>query len=121
MSFMSRLLRWLPVILWAALIFYLSSRPSLHAAQVDWLDFIIKKIAHISEYAILDGLLWFALGKKKLKLAFLMGLLYAFSDETHQLFIPGRTGTIRDVLLFDMTGLFIASLIITKLKTIYAK
>ena len=98
--------RWLPVFLWAIVIFYLSSLPSLISAEKSAVDFVIKKGAHVTEYAILFLLLKRA-GLNSPK-AFSIGLFYAFTDETHQLFIPGRTGMLRDVLLFDMLGLLLA-------------
>lgn len=101
--------RWTPVFLWMAVIFYLSSLPIIQASSIDPLDFVVKKSAHIFEYAVLFALLSRALqGKDKYKKAFLVGALYAFTDETHQLFTPGRGGSLRDVLLFDIIGLLLA-------------
>ncbi len=119
---MSRLIRWLLVIAWAVIIFGFSSEPSLTAVKISWLDFFIKKAAHISEYMILYLLVWLALvGKGRTKKAFLLCLFYAFTDETHQLLIPGRTGTIRDVLLFDMPGLILGSVLVSLWERRYAK
>lgn len=39
-----------------------------------------------------------------------IALLYSFSDELHQLFVPGREGKISDVG-FDLVGIFLAGLI----------
>lgn len=102
--------RWLPVFLWAIVIFYLSSLPSLISVERNILDFILKKGAHVTEYAIFFFLLKRALNSYPK--AFLIGLFYAFTDETHQLFVPGRTGMIRDVLLFDLLGLTLSWLIL---------
>lgn len=100
---------WLPLIFWMILIFALSSLPTVKASHIDVLDFIVKKSAHIAEYAILFTLLFRAIKhENSLQTAFLIGLFYAFTDETHQLFTPGRGGSIRDVLLFDTFGLSIA-------------
>lgn len=44
---------WLPVFLWAAVIFYLSSQPGLKSGLLWPYDFILRKLAHITEYAIL--------------------------------------------------------------------
>ena len=41
--------------------------------------------------------------KKAIIIAFLCTFLYACSDEFHQLFIPGRSGEFRDVMI-DSTG-----------------
>ena len=43
---------------------------------------------------------------KKPQLAFLICVLYAISDEIHQLFVPGRAGQVRDVLI-DSSGSFL--------------
>lgn len=111
------LFNWIAVFLWAALIFYFSSLPIIQDPSFNTLDFIIKKSAHVTEYAVLFFLLSRALPKteRRFQLAFILGLLYAFTDETHQLFTPGRGGSLRDVLLFDLTGLSL-SFILHKLK-----
>ncbi len=107
--------RWVPVFLWMAVIFYLSSLPIIQASSIDPIDFVVKKTAHVFEYATLFVLLSRALQKKdKHKKAFLIGALYAFTDETHQLFTPGRGGSLRDVLLFDITGLILAWIFLRK-------
>src|SRR4051794_41959346 len=53
---------WLPILLWAALIFALSSIPSLHSGLGTW-DLILRKCAHVTEYAILAFLLRRAVGE----------------------------------------------------------
>jgi VanZ family protein len=104
---------WLPVILWSSVIFTFSSQPSLHAAKTYWLDFAIKKTAHMTEYAIYATLLYRALKESGIKkrdagfFALLIAVLYAFTDEFHQRFTPGREPTIRDTL-FDTIGASIA-------------
>ena len=52
---------WLPVVVWAAVIFALSSIPSLNSGLGTW-DTVLRKAAHMTEYAILAVLLWRALG-----------------------------------------------------------
>ena len=105
--------RYLPPILWMVVIFFFSSRPDLPKNQFFLLDFFLKKSAHILEYFILL-LLWHkALGQKTPATAFLISLLYAFTDETHQLFVPGRGGLLQDVAI-DSIGLVTSLLVITK-------
>ena len=53
---------WLPVIVWAAVIFTFSSIPSLSTGLGTW-DTILRKGAHVTEYAVLGGLLYRALGR----------------------------------------------------------
>jgi len=104
---MSRLPRvvslWLPIVLWAAVIFALSSIPSLNSGLGIW-DLILRKLAHAAEYALLAALLLRALARPWL--AFLFALAYAASDELHQHFVRGRTGTPRDVAI-DAAGALI--------------
>lgn len=99
---------WLPVFIWMGVIFFLSAQPVLKANQSFLLDFLIKKGAHAFEYALLFILLSRARNYQHHMTTFLFTLLYAFIDETHQLFTPGRTGTIRDVLFFDLLGIILA-------------
>ena len=91
---------WLPVVLWAALIFALSSIPSLNSGLGIW-DLVLRKLAHGAEYALLAALLLRALARPWL--ALLVALAYAASDELHQHFVRGRTGTPRDVAI-DAAG-----------------
>ncbi len=65
-------------------------------------NFIIRKLAHFSEYFILGVLVIFTLreyGVKNVFIPIIFCVLYASSDEIHQLFIKGRTGSIIDVLI----------------------
>jgi VanZ family protein len=87
---------WLPVVLWAALIFGLSSIPSLGTGLGTW-DLVLRKCAHATEYAILGLLLLRAIGSELP--AFALGAAYAASDEFHQHFVRGRHGTPYDVLI----------------------
>ena len=99
------LTHWLPVVLWAALIFTLSSIPSLHSGLGTW-DLILRKCAHVTEYAILTFLLRRALAAPW---AAGVAFLYACSDEYHQSFVVGREGRPRDVAI-DTIGIIIGLL-----------
>ena len=81
---------WAPVLVWAALIFALSSIPSLSTGLGTW-DLVARKLAHLGEYAVLGGLLARALAHKPA--AFALGSLYATTDEIHQAFVAGREAT----------------------------
>jgi len=97
----SRLLTvWLPVFVWAAVIFTFSSIPSLSTGLGTW-DTILRKGAHLTEYAVLGGLLYRALGREPLALA--VGIAYAATDELHQYFVPGRHASPVDVAI-DAVG-----------------
>jgi len=106
-------LKFLPVVLWMILIFYVSSIPDLPSNEVFVMDFIFKKSAHVFEYSILF-LLWFrALGNTNPLPALILSVAYSFTDEIHQIFVPGRTGLLRDVGI-DSIGMIIMSLLIVK-------
>ncbi len=90
MSARERLARWGPVVLWAGVIFAFSSIPSLSSGLGTW-DLVLRKAAHVVEYAILGALLARAL--PSLAWALVVGSLYAVTDEVHQVFVTGRTGS----------------------------
>ncbi len=79
------------------------------------LNFLIRKTAHVTEYFILFMLLYYAFKKSKLKKeklkAAVITILYACTDEFHQLFVPGREGKITDVFV-DSIGVVIGLIII---------
>jgi hypothetical protein len=91
---------WLPVVLWAGLIFGLSSIPDLGTGLGVW-DLTLRKLAHALEFAVLGLLLARAIGRDAVALA--GGIAYAIGDEVHQHFVPGRLGSPLDVLL-DAAG-----------------
>ena len=115
MAFPQRLSLWVPVLIWAAVIFTLSAIPSLSTNLGVW-DTILRKGAHASEYAILALLLFRALGRELP--AFLIGLAYAVSDEIHQEFVRGRHASPFDVSM-DAAGLALGLLLLhaTRLRT----
>lgn len=81
----------------------------------------VRKTAHITEYALLHISVLFALyqqgerGTRWLKTAFALTVFYACTDEFHQLFVPGRAGMIRDVMI-DSIGVLIITWILWKKK-----
>ena len=99
----SALRPWIPVVLWAAVIFALSSVPDLGTGLGTW-DLVLRKLAHAGEFAVLGALLLRALGAERTALA--LGIAYAVSDEVHQHFVPGRVGSPIDVLI-DSVGVAI--------------
>ena len=105
---MNRLSQWGPVVLWAAVIFALSSVPSLGTGLGGW-DTVLRKCAHVTEYAILALLLYRALGRELP--AFLIGLAYAITDEVHQEFVRGRHASPFDVSM-DAAGLALGLLLL---------
>ncbi len=90
---------------------------------VDRLELPIRKLAHMTEYAILSLLAWLVLtcfGLKRCRNAAATAFcfVYASLDELHQLFVPGRSGQLRDVCI-DTAGALFAMLIVFCIKTCY--
>jgi VanZ family protein len=103
------------VIVWAAVIFGLSSIPSLSSGLGTW-DEVLRKCAHVTEYAILGLLLLRAVGQQLP--ALLLGIAYAASDELHQHFVAGRHGSPVDVVI-DALGLAIGILLMRRVVARY--
>ena len=103
---------WLPVFAWAAVIFAFSSIPSLSTGLGTW-DTVLRKGAHVTEYAILGALLYRALGREALALA--AGIAYAATDEFHQRFVHGRHSSPVDVAI-DAVGLALGMLVWLRLR-----
>ncbi len=127
-----RILSWTAVLLWMLLIFKMSSQPAEQSNELSTgitynitqyisnifpdTDFdiytfnhIIRKSAHFFTYFVLGVLTVNALSIKNFLrfknslIALLICSLYAISDEVHQLYVPGRGGQVRDVLI-DTAG-----------------
>jgi len=81
------------------------------------LTFIVRKGAHFSIYGVLCVLLAMLLkeysifGKWRFILSVLICFLYACSDEIHQIYVPGRSGEIRDIII-DTCGAITGFLIL---------
>jgi VanZ family protein len=98
---------WLPVVVWAAAIFAFSSIPHLSSGLGTW-DTVLRKGAHITEYAILGLLLYRAFEREAPALA--AGIAYAATDELHQHFVSGRHASPVDVAI-DALGLSLGMLL----------
>jgi VanZ family protein len=89
------LVRWLPAIAWAALIFFLSSRSRLPEPPsiLGW-----DKLQHALGYGAGGFLLARAAGVRGRGtiVAVALGLLYGITDEIHQSFVPGRSCDVHD-------------------------
>lgn len=144
-----KIVSFLAVILWMGLIFYLSAQPVEQSnnlskkvtevvvetvekiAPTTQLDFgranhILRKNAHFFAYLVLGILVTNLLRLSKICMfksiifALIICLIYAISDEFHQLFVPGRGGQIRDVII-DTTGATTGILLLTSIRKILAK
>ena len=101
---------WLPLLAWMGIIFWFSSQPQPFEMPESWQQELVGKAGHMIGYAGLSLLWWRALAahrsiseRRVLALAFLLPVLYAVSDEYHQTFVPGRSGSLMDVLI-DAAG-----------------
>lgn len=77
--------------------------------QISDIHFYVRKNAHLFAYALLGFLLINALrrsgvfGRKSIMIALFLCAFFAISDEIHQVFVPGRSGEVRDVFI-DILG-----------------
>ncbi len=94
-----KLPRWLPALVLMLAIFGFSSIPSDVMPTFDWADLIVKKGGHMLGYGLLALSYWYAFrfSPEKMKIAWILALLYAATDEFHQSFVPGRLATVMDV------------------------
>ena len=103
---------WVPVIVWASLIFILSAQPDLRFLPDSGLDFIVRKIGHMGVFGILALLVWRALAittawPRPSAWALVLTVAYAASDELHQGFVAGRYPSGVDVAI-DGLGALVA-------------
>ncbi len=104
------LLRWLPAIIWMAVLFAASATPSRDIPTFGVVDYLVKKSGHMLGYAVLGLLLRRALGwdPKRAWLAWLLAVRDALTDEFHQSFVPGRHPALFDAFVFDGGGAALA-------------
>ncbi len=102
---------WVPVLIYALFIFSLSNRAYPGAQPI-----FSTKVFHPIEYLVLGVFISLALlpaiwerGLPAFSARlFLLGVLFAASDELHQAFIPGRTPALTDILFWDLMGISLA-------------
>jgi len=131
-----RLAFWLPPLVWMAAIMWFSGAdfsaentgnvlrplvrwllPGVSDAQIAALHALIRKSAHVTEYALLAALWFVALTRERglsrrraAWLAFLVAVGWAFLDELHQATEPSRTASAMDVAI-DATGALAAAMV----------
>ena len=129
---------WMPVLIWLALIYVGSTdlmsaehtsrflgpflrwlKPDITADAIAKVQLFVRKVAHLTEYAILATLLWRAVysgTNLKIKISTLfvtvwaVSTLIAIADEFHQSLVASRTASIGDVRI-DMIGAVVGLLI----------
>ena len=83
---------------------------------------IMRKIAHFTIYTVVGVLLMSLVStynikkSKRIICSLWIGVLYATSDEIHQLFVPGRSGQITDIILDSMGVLLGIVLVLTAIE-----
>ncbi len=136
-----KIIYWFLLIIWMIGIFIMSNQPaSISDSQSEGIikvlssigidvngifgqlaNFAVRKCAHFLEYMVLALLvfnvfnLYFSI-KKVIVITIIFVFLYACSDEIHQLFVLGREGAVRDVIIDTFGGV---SLILIRLSKIY--
>jgi len=107
------LLRIVAPLLFMGVIFYFSAQPS--SGEHPWWELVFRKLGHVFGYAVLTTLWWWALHhlvRRPLLIAVSITFAYACSDEFHQTFVSGRTGSPIDVGV-DAIGMATAALLIS--------
>lgn len=105
---MAAALRFGPPVALMGLIFFLSAQPDLSSGLGGW-DLVLRKLAHVTEYALLFLLWRRALPGASPWTAVAIAVGYAITDEIHQSFVEGRHGTPVDVLV-DAAGVAVGYL-----------
>jgi VanZ family protein len=107
---------WLPVLVWAGIIFAFSATPNLRFAQEAAVDFVVRKAGHMFVFGVLAILIWHALEYSAVRRAMVwswaLTVAYAASDEFHQAFTAGRHPSPVDVGI-DSVGALLFLLALT--------
>lgn len=120
---------WLPVLLWCGVIFGFSTdagsthrtsrilrpilrwfNPNISEEAIRRVQFGVRKASHVAEYAVLALLFWRARRRpeqndgrpwnwREAGQAFAFAVLFAISDEVHQVFVPSRQAQVSDVFV----------------------
>lgn len=94
-------LRFIPALLWAGTIYYLSSQPDLPQPPLGFEG--IDKLMHAAAYGGL--MVWCLVGDRGRRSGVWLGVvaLYGLTDELHQALVPGRSPDVVDWLA-DVAG-----------------
>lgn len=122
---------WLPIVLWAGWLFLASTdlmssehtsrflvpflkwlKPDISLRAIEVIQLLVRKGAHVAEYAVLAGLLWRAFHNQTkwgsrfapaATITLALAAVCAAIDEFHQSFVASRMSSLGDVLL-DVCG-----------------
>lgn len=99
----------LPALLVMLAIFLFSAGSAVEMPQ-RLLGFLVNKGGHMAGYGLLALAFWrmFEFKDERLRLAWLLAVLYGLGDELHQSFVPGRHPSLVDALVFDNLGAWLA-------------
>ena len=92
-----------------AVTFVISAQP-FDGGELAWWEVLGRKLGHVTGYTLLALAWMWALEpyvRRPIVPGALLAFAYACSDEYHQTFVDGRTGTVRDVGI-DTIGIAIA-------------
>jgi VanZ family protein len=137
---------WFPVVVWMCFIFWMSTAmfaaqntssiiepilrflmPSISHKELEHIHFLIRKLAHVTEYFI-SGLLLFRAFRSGSEerhawrwalYSFLVLVLIAATDEYHQSFVSERTSSIVDVGIDSIGG--VLALVVSTLNRRFAR
>jgi len=93
-----------PLLLWL--------KPDISLDTIAQIHFLVRKIAHLTEYAILAILLMRALCERATSLwrgaavVLIVAVLFALADEYHQSFVASRTSSLGDAAI-DSAGVLL--------------
>jgi VanZ family protein len=110
-----RLSRWLPLLLYAAIITFFSSRSGTQLPRWDLMHH--DKVLHALEYAGFGLLLCRGFSAHAAS-AIVAGGLFGVLDEFHQSFVPGRNGNDPGDMLADLVGATVGALVFVALSRI---
>ena len=128
---MKRIIKIVLVILWMILIFMLSNQSGnesqslsdniicsfMNNCNPELYSFVVRKAAHFMLYFILGMLTFinFKSNKENMIYALIICVIYAFTDEIHQMFVNSRSGELRDIII-DSLGALSSILIMYKIR-----
>jgi VanZ like family len=131
-------MRWTAVFIWMVIIFILST-DTFSSARTQSISippiagFLIRKLAHWTEYFILAALLMRTMAaspagfkaKRHLLSTVILAVLYAISDEGHQSFVGSRDARASDVLIDAIGAIcgalwFYTHVAVRQVKTVHA-